>query len=72
MANPSTRIVNQAVRGVGNVVYYVQRIEKLGKDTKYHDGGFAVHIKNVNRDKNPFPFDHCPSDEELRKLWSWR
>ena len=69
MAN-NTKVVNTLVRGVGNVVFYVQEIQKAGKDNVWNDAGFIVRVKHC-RDGNAYPFDHCPTDDELKKLWRW-
>ena len=70
MANNNTKIVNTSVRGVGNVVFYVQEIQKQSKDGKWNNAGFIARVKH-SRDGNAFPFDNCPTNEELKKIWHW-
>ena len=68
--NNNTRIINNQVRGINNVVFYVGELQRK-KGEKWQNDGWVVNIKHYNQ-KNPFAFDHFPSNKELSELWSWR
>jgi hypothetical protein len=66
------KTVNTAVRGVNNVVFYVDTLSiQTEKNGAWLPHGYQVRIKHYNNNK-PFPFDHYPENEELAKLWRWR
>jgi hypothetical protein len=71
MANNIRTIGSRQTRGVGNVVFYVEQVQKQAKNEKWNDPEWMVRVKHYNKD-SPFQFDHCPSDEELKKLWRWQ
>ena len=64
------RVIDKQIRGVVNVVFYVQHVEKKSKEHGWQDAGWFVNVKHYNREA-PFHFDHCPSQDELKKLWRW-
>jgi len=68
MAN-NIRVIDKQVRGIVNIVFYVEHMEKQTKDGVWHDAGWVVRVKHGSRD--PFNFDHCPTNDELKKLWRW-
>lgn len=66
------KVTNTAVRGVNNVVFYVDTIfVQTTKDGPWLPSGYQVRIKHYNKNQ-PFPFDHYPTNDELAKLWRWR
>ena len=67
MAN-NIKVIDRQVRGIINVVFYVEHIFTKSKD-EWNDSGWFVTIKNRSHD--PFHFDHCPTNSELAKLWAW-